>query len=92
MAFWDAWFKISCQECGEDFKKEELVPHGELKVCSNCYDELEEKRIAHEKEVEERRRAEEEARAKLLDRPIETSGKPFGKSGIDGSGGPGSVF
>lgn len=86
MAFWDNWFKVECESCNEKFKKEELIEYEEQSVCSDCRDELEAQAAVHAKEVEERRLAEEAARAALLDRPIETSGKPFGATYDSGDG------
>ncbi len=92
MAFWDNWFKVDCPECGKKLSKDELVPYEDRQVCADCAEALEEAAIAKQKEIEERRAAEEAARRALLDRPIDTSGKPFGASYDDVSGGGDSRF
>ena len=86
MAFWDNWFKFDCQNCHQGFKKQELVPYEDLKVCPECKDKLIAAAEQKARETEERRLAEEKARAALLDRPIDTSGKPFGAGPSSGSG------
>ena len=86
MAFWDAWFKTPCLECGEKFDKEALEIFEERLICGDCKDEILEKRRIAEEERIKRVAAEEEARRKLLDRPINTSGTPFGATGREDDG------
>ena len=87
MAFWDNWFKVECEGCHKKFAKDELVPYKTAMICQSCGDKLEEKAAKKAAEAEERRIAEEAARAALLDRPIDTSGKPFGAGPTSNNGG-----
>jgi hypothetical protein len=89
MAFWDNWFKVDCQECKERFDKEELSVFDGRDMCSPCQTKIEEKRATDAAELELRRAAQEKARAALLDRPMDVSGKAFGASAPDKDG---SVF
>lgn len=88
MAFWSAWFQTPCDKCGEKFDKEALqdftYKSEPFKVCSDCHDEFVAEERAAEEERATRIAAEEAARAALLDRPIDTSGKAFGASGTGG--------
>jgi len=88
MAFWDNWFKVDCQECKERFDKEELSVYDGRDMCGPCQTKLFEKNAKEAAELEIRRADEERARAKLLDRPMETSGNPFGASAPDKDGSP----
>lgn len=86
MAFWDNWFKVECEACHKKFAKDELVQFKTASVCEECKAKLDERAAKKAEEVERRRLEEEAARAALLDRPIDTSGKPFGAGPTSGSG------
>ena len=64
MAFWDKWFAPKCAECEVRMTEERKSWEG-TQVCAPCHAKLEAAKAAEEKELEERRLAEEAARAKL---------------------------
>lgn len=68
MAFWDNWFKTPCEECGEKFKKVELVPLDERQVCAQCHLAVVEDLRVKEAERAARVASEEAARERLGDR------------------------
>lgn len=72
MAFWDAWFAPRCEGCSEKIVGVAPVEHGGKKLCPTCLEAAQAADRKREAEVEARRVAEEQARAKL------EGGKQFG--------------
>jgi rRNA maturation protein Nop10 len=68
MAFWDAWFKPICSECGEKIIEPEPPVFEDRKMHDACKDKILEARRIKEVETAARREAEDAARAKFEDR------------------------
>ena len=64
MAFWSAWFAPKCPECGTKMTGERRV-FDEREVCVDCHAQLVQAEEQRQRALEERRLAEEAARAKF---------------------------
>ncbi len=63
MAFWDAWFKPKCPDCGTLMDTQ--MEFEERKICPDCHKEAVEAQALAEQERIARVQAEAEARARL---------------------------
>lgn len=69
MAFWSNWFKPTCPSCQCKIS-EQPIEFEDQRICATCHASILSERARQATELEARRRAEEEARAKVEGRQV----------------------